>query len=207
MATNLSVKYKSPKIVKAKRGWFIALYYEYPNNPGKYKRFEISAGINYLHDLQEREAAFLELRKELVKALESGFDPFFTGMEAEFVRETETKAEELKEKESSWTITEGIIRFQDYCKKINLSDNTVRTYNTFINNFSSWLEENELTNLIAAELTESSIDEFLDQQFDEENWTPRTYNNHLKFFNTLFSRMEKLEKRENNKLKGYKVDL
>jgi len=41
------VRYIEPKIVSAKRGWFIALKYEYPDQVGKYKRFEISAGINY----------------------------------------------------------------------------------------------------------------------------------------------------------------
>ena len=40
------VKYKEPKIVRAERGWFIALYYEYPDHLRKFKRFEISAGIN-----------------------------------------------------------------------------------------------------------------------------------------------------------------
>ncbi|MBW8323771.1 MAG: tyrosine-type recombinase/integrase, partial [Prolixibacteraceae bacterium] len=80
-------------------------------------------------------------------------------------------------------------------------------YNSFINNFISWIEENGFGNMIAAEITERTIEDFLDQQYDEENWTPRTYNNHLKFFNTLFPRMEKLEKRENAKLKGYNVDL
>src|SRR5690606_28540888 len=48
-------KYKDPKIVKAKRGWFIALYYENPNALGSYKRFEISGGVNRIKDLAKRE--------------------------------------------------------------------------------------------------------------------------------------------------------
>lgn len=42
------IKYKDPKIVRAAKGWFVALYYEYPDQAGEYKRFEISAGINYI---------------------------------------------------------------------------------------------------------------------------------------------------------------
>lgn len=99
----------------------------------------------------------------------------------------------------------GIARFRAYCKKKILSDNTVRTYNSFINNFIFWIEENGYTNMVAAEITEWTIEEFLDQQVGEENWI-QTYNNHLKFFNTLLPRMKKLEKRENAKLKGYNVD-
>lgn len=61
-------KYKEPKIVRAKRGWFIALPYEYPDKPGKYKRFEISAGINYIKDLEEREQEAQSLLKEVKRA-------------------------------------------------------------------------------------------------------------------------------------------
>jgi len=35
---------------------------------------------------------------------------------------------------------------------------------------------------------------------------PRTYNNHLRFFTTLFSRIEKLEKKQNKGIK-YQIDL
>jgi site-specific recombinase XerD len=63
----------------------------------------------------------------------------------------------------SGTIMTGIARFRAYCKKKILSDNTVRTYNSFINNFIFWIEENGYTNMVAAEITEWTIEEFLDQ--------------------------------------------
>ncbi len=202
-------KFKEPKIVKAKRGWFIALPYEYPDNPGTYKRFEISAGINYIKDLKEKEQEAQILLKEVKRALIAGFDPFFTEMEEQFEKSITAKKEKIEEAEGKipkWTIIEGIKEFQKYCIKKNLSDNTIRTYNSFIANFCSWLNENELEEIIASEITESSVLEFLDQSFDEDGWTPRTYNNHLKFFNTLFSRLVKLEKKENKEI-TYSIDL
>lgn len=207
------IKYKDPKIVRAKRGWFIGLYYEYPDQAGKYKRFEISAGINYIHDLQEREREAQILLKEVKRVLQAGFDPFMTNLENEFVDSISQKVAAIKQVEEAkteaakgWTITEGIKNFQDYCTNKNLSPNTIRTYDTFINNLLAWLEETEQTELIASEFTEDKIFEFVNQEFDEEEWSPRTYNNHLKFFSTLFSRMEKLEKKQNKGIK-YQIDL
>lgn len=69
-----------------------------------------------------------------------------------------------------------------------------------------WLEETEQTDALASTFDEERIFEFLDQQFDEEAWSPRTYNNHLRFFYTLFARMEKLEKKQNKDIR-YIVDL
>lgn len=207
------IKYKDPKIVRAAKGWFVALYYEYPDQAGEYKRFEISAGINYIHDLKEREKEAQILLKEVKRVLQAGFDPFMTPLENEITESITRQIEAIKEVEEAkteaergWTITEGIKQFQEYCTKKNLSHNTIRTYDTFINNLTGWLEETEQTELIASELTEDTIFEFVNQQFDEEEWSPRTYNNHLKFFYTLFSRMEKLEKKLNKTIK-YHIDL
>lgn len=178
------VRYIEPKIVSAKRGWFIALKYEYPDQVGKYKRFEISAGVNYIQNLQEREKEIQKLLVEVRRALQAGFDPFHTNLEKEFVESISEKIEAIKKAEEAsqgWTITEGTKQVQDYCQKKNLSHNTTRTYDSFINNLTFWLEETEQTEVIASTFDEERLFEFLDQRFDEEGWSPRTYNNHLKF--------------------------
>ena len=99
------VKYKTPRIVRAKRGWFIALYYERPDEPGTYKRFEISGGVNYIKDLREREKAIEFLRQKLIMILKDGFDPFYTKKEEILIEAIETKEESLKEKH--WTLQDG----------------------------------------------------------------------------------------------------
>ncbi|MGV8135938.1 MAG: tyrosine-type recombinase/integrase [Mangrovibacterium sp.] len=208
-----AIKYKDPKIVRARRGWFISLPYEYPDQAGKYKRFEISAGINYIHDLKEREKEAQILLKEVRRVLQAGFDPFITPLEKEFIESMTQKVEAIKkieeaeiEAKKGWTIAEGIKKFEEYCEKKNLSPNTIRTYKTFINNFDAWLEETEQKGIIASEITEDTIQEFLDQQFDEEEWSSRTYNNHISFFFTLFARIEKLEKKVDKGIR-YAIDI
>jgi integrase len=130
-----------------------------------------------------------------------------SSIEKDFAKAIAQKTEIIKEEAvQGWSISKGIEQFQKYCQNKNLSHNTIRTYDSFINNFVSWLEENELKELGACEITGDTIQKFLDQQFDEEEWTPRTYNNHLNFFYTLFIRMEKLEKKQNKSIK-YSIDL
>ncbi len=43
-------------------------------------------------------------------------------------------------------------------------------------------------------LNDGHIQDFLDYYFFEEEWTPRTYNNHAKFMSQFFTRVAKLEK-------------
>ncbi|MEN6454592.1 MAG: phage integrase N-terminal SAM-like domain-containing protein [Prolixibacteraceae bacterium] len=107
-------------------------------------------------------------------------------MEKEFIESMTQQIEANKKVEEAeihankgWTIAEGIEKFEEYCEKKNLSPNTIRTYKTFITNFEAWLEETEQKGIIASEITEDTIQEFLDQQFDEEEWSSRTYNNHI----------------------------
>lgn len=63
--------------------------------------FEISAGINYIHDLQEREKEAQILLKEVKLALQAGFDPFHTNLEKEFVESISEKIETIKKAEEA----------------------------------------------------------------------------------------------------------
>ncbi|SKB56398.1 Site-specific recombinase XerD [Parapedobacter luteus] len=111
-----------------------------------------------------------------------------------------------------WTLEEGIKRFRKYCKGRNLSDRTITTYDSYINNFSDWLVDSELMGYPCSKFTEFQAKDFLDEHFDEEEWSPRTYNNHLDFLLTLFNRIQKLEKEESRRNGGgkkieYEIDI
>lgn len=130
-------------------------------------------------------------------------------MEDQFVKSIAKKIESIEKQEGKvqkWTIIEGIAKFQEYCIKRNLSYGTISTYDVFIDNFSSWLKKTKQEELIASEITEDIILNFLNQYCTQKQWKPRTYNNHLKFFNTLFSRMFKMEHKENKEI-VYLIDL
>ncbi len=200
-------KYKEPKIVRAKRGWFIALAYLRPDGQG-YKRFELSGGINYIKDLDQREKEIQAMLKYLKKELENGFDPFLPDLEAQYREQITNKKESiiLAENETTgWNILTAFDHFIKDCKSRNLAPKTISTYESFLNNLRLWIQTSEKENTIASKITFPELSEFLDTFFDEESWTPRTYNNHARFLVTLFGRIKKLEKRENPDVE-YKLD-
>ena len=199
-------KYKEPKIVRAKRGWFIALYYLLPDESG-YKRFELSGGINYIHDLKEKEREIQDMLKYLIQELKNGFNPFFPDIENEYKNAIEKKKEAIITAESFssfWPISTAIDHFLEDCKSRNLAPKTIKTYVSFTKNLKDWFEISQ-ADPKACNVTASELIEFLETSFDEEEWSPRTYNNHVKFICTLFSRLKRIEKRVNSDV-DYKID-
>ena len=202
-----NVKYKEPKIIRAKRGWFIALYFMRPDKSG-YKRFEFSGGVNYITDLEERESTIQSMLTYLKKQLDNGFDPFFPEIEDHYKEAIEKKKAEIENAETSgtWNLEFGLKRFIENCKERNLSENTIKTYNTYVRNFGEWLRKHGLMLTKCAKVDESFARRFLNESFGENKWSPRTYNNHLSFLMVFFARVQKLEKRQNRKV-DYILDL
>ena len=201
-------KYREPTIVRAKRGWFIALTYLQPDGQG-YKRFELSGGINYIKDLKQREKDIQAMLKFLKKELEKGFNPFLPDIEDEYRTSIETKKQTIVQAENAnngWDILTGFDSYIADCKSRNLAPKTLTTYESFIRNLKFWIQTTEKESIRAHKITLSEMMDFLETYYDEEEWTPRTYNNHARFLGTLFSRMKKLEKRENPDIE-YKVDM
>jgi integrase len=191
-------KYKEPKIIRAKRGWFIALPYLNPNGQG-YKRFELSGGINYIKDLDQRENEIQSMLKYLKKELKNGFNPFLPDLENEYVKAIETKKDSIVQADNAnngWDIATALNSFIVDCKSRNLAPKTIQTYESFINNIKLWIHTAEKEKLRANEISLTEMMDFLETFYDEEEWTPRTYNNHALFIGTLFRRIKKLEKRD-----------
>src|SRR5690606_7723655 len=141
-------KYKEPEIVRAKRGWFIALAYLRPDGPG-YKRFELSGGINYIKDLDQREKEIKAMLKYLKKELETGFDPLLPDLEAQYREQITNKKESiiLAENETTgWNILTAFDHFINDCKSRNLAPKTISTYESFINNLRLWIQTSEKEN-------------------------------------------------------------
>jgi len=208
-------KYKEPKIVRAKRGWFIALWYRWPeswpNKSGTHKRFEISAGVNYIHDLTERENEIQTLLRELKRLLQKGFDPFMENAEESFVAEIEEKKAEIaeieraelaekeqtEEEESRWTLQKGFKAYLEDCSFRNMKPTSLNRYRSYVNNIRNWLNDNEWLDAVASDFTDADVKRFLYETSEQKKWKPRTYNNHIDFLPTLFGQMEKLEKLAN----------
>ncbi|GAA0881898.1 hypothetical protein GCM10009120_04940 [Sphingobacterium siyangense subsp. cladoniae] len=203
-------QFKNARIVRAKDGdWRVVYEYRVPGQTGKFRKFYVRDGINYIHDPEEKELAAQQLRDDIDYALAFGFNPFLpqeilckqiATQEALLSAEVERKAQK------PWSVPQTTEKFLEYCRKRGLSENTVRTYVSFLNNLKKYVESMTDPHIPCSALTEQHIQDFLDYYFFEEEWTPRTYNNHAKFMSQFFARAAKLEKKHNRNI-TYEIDL
>ena len=193
-----ATKYKNINIIRARSGdWRIRYEFEIPNKPGVFKKFYVRDGVNYVHDLPAKEKAINQLREDIEFHLKKGYNPFEAERDiSSLIEEKEVEIEEA-EKVDFWMMSEAIDKYIRSCEKKNLSPNTIRTYQTFINNFEAWLFSYDLIQKKACDFTTNQLEQFLDESFDAEEWSPRTYNNHIAFFGTFFKQVFKLERRVN----------
>lgn len=200
--------YKEPTIIRAKSGWRVRFYYEIPGKPGKYKMFDVKDGINYVKDLKERERQAEILRDDIEKELIRGWSPFETRERA--IRTLESKLETLNAIEEAkkikpWTLREAFEKFDAHIKWKGLSENSIRSYTTFIRTIKSWMEDEGILDTLACEFTEDVMYEFINEYNGERGWSTRTYNNYALFFVTFFNAVRKLEKKQNRATK-YEFD-
>ncbi|MDF3076114.1 MAG: Site-specific recombinase XerD [Sphingobacteriaceae bacterium] len=193
--------------MRSKNGdWFVKYFYELPDQPGKFKEFRVRDGINYIHDISDKEKALKNLLEDVTKALKAGYNPFEQKQEATVkVQKKEAAIAERLAAPAHWTLSQAIDKFHAYCEWKGLSDKTIIGYKSFTNNLIEWLDLTGKNQIEASQFSEADLIRFLDVYFEQEDWEPRTYNNHLHFFKGFFARVAKLEKKE-TKAK-YVIDL
>lgn len=197
--------YKDPKIIRCKNGdWYVEYYFRDPQTL-KWEPFKERRGINYIKDLDAKEAAAEELRSLLLSWLKEGNTPFLEEqiMEADIVeKKVEVKKKKEAEIKKGWSLAKAISEFLVFITKQGYSDNTIRTYRTKTNVFSKWLIDNDLQDREMCGFTEIEVQVYLDEMDDSEGWSPRTFNNYRDFAITFFNQAQKLEKKatKNRKL-------
>lgn len=194
------VPYKAPTIIRCKDGdWYIQYYYENPQAPGKWEPFKVRDGLNYIKDPILKELEYRDLRTDVEDWLKEGNSPF------DAQAETDDQAlaqitEELKLIEAAgvkfFTLADACIKFMDYCRWKNLSERTITGYQTFVNAFNEWINSTATSDFEARKYNRKHLLTFLNVYNDQEDWTARTYNNYLDFFQTFFTRVHKIEKEE-----------
>ncbi|WGQ15434.1 tyrosine-type recombinase/integrase [Sphingobacterium faecium] len=203
-------KYKNARIIRASNGdWRIVYEFEHPDQPGVFKKFYVRDGINYVHDPIEKEKAAIQLQEDIDFALENGFDPFLPQKRIEsqiFTEETLIKSDKDFKKVRPWSILQAITAFSIHIKKKNLAEGTIKKYESYFSVLKQWLDKSDQQNLIASEIHEDLINDFLDESFDDLSWSPRTYNNYLKFLCSFFNRVKLLEKRRIRDI-SYNIDV
>ncbi|RYE51970.1 MAG: site-specific integrase [Sphingobacteriales bacterium] len=205
----MKMPYKLPLIVRSKNGdWFVKYWYELPDCPGEYKEFRVRDGINYEHDLAKKEIEIQKLATDIANALEKEkYNPFEQSVKVkrQIIRK-KMKVIAYDAASEKWTIEKGLDEFINYCKWKNLSTETVRTYRSFLSNFKEWLTETGKLKVACCEYLETDYIDFADTYYEDEDWSPRTYNNHIRFMGTLFKRLQILERKRERTLQ-YHIQL
>ncbi|QTE37459.1 tyrosine-type recombinase/integrase [Mucilaginibacter gossypii] len=185
--------YKLPTICRCKSGeWYLQYAYEYPEQPGRYKTFKVKDGINRIHDPKLKEMAARELQADITYWLEVlNYNPFEEKKDIIKQAMAEIKA---KSTPPHWTLSEAIDRFKANVVKKNLSKRTKETYDNYLSNLIAFLNEFPDHDVPANSFTEFDLISFLDVESDELDWSPRTYNNYIGFYQTFFNTVNKLEK-------------
>lgn len=147
--------------------WYIFFYVENPAT-GKLKRVKIK--FNRVKSVRERRRAALMLVAALNERLSLGWNPL---------------VEKIAPRAS--------VKFKDAVnnfikvKEKEVEANTLRSYNTFAKKLLVWAEGRGFReNSPVAAFTKASAFDFMEDLERDNNFVAFTYNNHLRFYSTLF---------------------
>ncbi|MGQ2982135.1 tyrosine-type recombinase/integrase [Flavobacterium sp.] len=159
-----------PAELRINQDWLIVFYAKNPVT-GKLERER--RRVPKLKNLKERRKVAKKMEAEINRKLEEGWHP----------------ALEQNGQNSFRPFRECVDKFLDYTqrdvKKQVKSEDTFRTYKSFLNMIATYMEEKKITLTFALEFNKSFIVDYLDWiYYDREN-SPRTYNNHLNFIITF----------------------
>lgn len=172
--TGANIKYRKPKIYRGKGKWYV--YYSYRQADGSWKRYRVYEDINRIKTLEYAE----HLRKAVLYALESGYDPTAQDrlIEQEFLGNVQMD------------ISRALQKFLDL-KKGTVKRPTYLDYERASIYLLEYLKERKMLNAHPDEITSELIYEFLNQYKTNLNWGNRTYNNYVNSLRSAFIFMRK----------------
>ncbi|GGG97205.1 tyrosine-type recombinase/integrase [Pedobacter zeae] len=184
-------KYKKAKIYRGKTGdpkekWYVSYSFLNPFT-AKFDRFRAYEGINYIDDLQEKEAFANELANEINARLIAGYDPFMAEQKTnEIIHDLKAEAI-LQENQKSPTLLDAFKIFINKKEEKNLAKDSMTSYNSYIAKFENYLFENRLADVRLNSIDTKFISDMLSWMKGHHNWNETTYNNHLRFWVTLLN--------------------
>src|SRR5690606_1330919 len=119
--------------------------------------------------------------------------------------ETEITISEELAKPAAWSIKEAIDNFIKYSENKNLKPTTIKKYKSQTVLLLKWFETDGIKKM-ACEVDVDLLLDFLEESFEANKWSARTYNNYVDGVITLFTRLPKLERRRNKDIR-YNIDL
>jgi integrase/recombinase XerD len=161
------VQYIPPKLTKGKV-WYVSYYVQNPET-GKLKRYRIK--LDRYHSQKERLAAARNISADLEEKLALGWNPML-----------ESKAPKAYSR--IFKVFDSFLAVKDR----ELESNSLRSYHSYVKIIKQWLlDHGQNEEMPAASFTERVALSFLDEI--EETKSPRTYNNYITFYRTLFDWM------------------
>lgn len=166
--------------------WFA--YYSFINPlTGSYQRFKVYEDINLIKDGKEKIKYLSELIKEINKQLVSGYSPFSEKNTLEFYTKKAEQDKYLEENPATPSLLEAMSVFMQKRKTRSVTANTLRTYETYINNIERWLMDVKEADLNVIDFDEAFIYRMLSDMNNAQKWGETHYNNHLAFVRGLIN--------------------
>lgn len=151
------------------KDWYVSFYVRNPETD-KLKRIRVK--VNRIHSITERRKTARILMAGIDERLRRGWNP-------------------LLENRAPKAYQTLFAAFDTYLKikGRETEENSMRSYNSFIKTFKTWLLQNQFDERsYVVSVTEDVALSFMDEM--EEEVSPRTYNNYISFYRSLFYWME-----------------
>lgn len=179
--------FRSPRLVKAKEGWYITYYYRIPKElryiyDGKeWMRFRDKFDINRRKGTEKIIYADY-LLTEMTNQLKAGYNPF-KGTIEDLVKEQDlTVTNEID-------CDEALNSFLIAWSKRGLEPVSLAKYKRCVNKLLKWLYENKMLHADIRSITTNHIEKFL----QDGKFSNREYNNTFDFIRTAFNYLVKKE--------------
>ncbi len=177
--------YKTPRIYRGKKEWFVEYKYLNPFDNKTWDRFKVRAKINYEKDLEKREAKIILLHKLILDSLKKGKVP------ARYSKIKNGKAGNLLDELRGIARSEGLGKSQDTRNGYTLYINRLNKYLHSIENPDIPLDQFR-SSMLLTQFTEQRAQEFKEYLVEEMELANVTVNCTIQpiktFLEVLFTR-------------------
>lgn len=155
----------TPKLSKAKRGWYIHFRYDG-------KQFRYMEGLNKIVDLKDREYEFDKLRIVITNRLNRGWNPNIVEGIHQQQMEIITALSFALEK-----------------KKHNISTKTYSGYNGTVNFISEAIKKLSIEHLYISDVKRSHVKMIMEKAKELKQWSNKAHNKHLNHLKAILSEL------------------
>jgi site-specific recombinase XerD len=180
------LKYRPPRLVKAKQGWYITYTYQIPESVrpmygGKtWYRFRITEDMNRRKG-EERENFATWMLEQIIQSLKEGYNPF------SIEQEEAAKVAASGEVPEFITAKKLFDLFLTAWSKRGLDPVSITKYKKYVNRLAGWLDEKKMLYNNIKNITPAHIELYLTESRTLLQYSNREYNNTYDFTCTIFN--------------------